>query len=73
MRAAVVRPIPQPGQDRPAGYFVAGVSPRRPLDDDYRGFLDLVAGHLGTAVANAHAYEEERRRLRALRAARDAA
>ena len=45
---------------------MAGVSPRRPLDDDYRGFLDLLAGQIATAVANARAYEEERRRAEAL-------
>ena len=36
------------------------------FDDDYRGFLDLLAGHVATAVANARAYEEERRRAEAL-------
>ena len=55
-----------PGQARLAGFLVAGVSPRLALDDDYRGFLDLLAGHVATAVANARAYEEERRRAEAL-------
>jgi len=26
-----------------------GINPRRALDDAYRGFFDLVAGHLATA------------------------
>ena len=43
----------QPGQDRLAGFLVAGISPRRVFDDDYRGFIDLLAGHVATAVANA--------------------
>jgi hypothetical protein len=30
------------------------------------GFFDLVAGHLATAVSNARAYEEERKRAEAL-------
>ncbi len=64
---AVVLPIARAGQDRLAGFLVAGISPRRPLDDAYRGFLE-VAGHADarTAFANARAYEEERRRAEAL-------
>ena len=45
---------------------MAGISPRRPFDDGYRGFLDLLAGQVATAVANARAYEEEKRRAEAL-------
>jgi PAS domain S-box-containing protein len=63
---AVVLPIAKPGQTRLAGFMVAGVSSRRPLDDGYRGFLDLLAGQVATAVASARAYEEERRRAEAL-------
>ena len=37
-----------------------------PLDDDYRGFLELVAGQIAAGLANARAYEEERRRAEAL-------
>ena len=36
------------------------------VDADYRSFLDLVAGHIGTSIANARAYEEERKRAEAL-------
>jgi signal transduction histidine kinase/PAS domain-containing protein len=63
---ALVLPIMHSGQERPAGFLVAGVSPRRALDDDYRGFMELVAGHISTAIANARAYEEERQRAEAL-------
>ncbi len=63
---AVALPLRKSGQDRLAGFLVAGVSPRRPLDDNYRGFLDLLASQIATAVANARAYEEERRRAEAL-------
>src|SRR4029453_16610306 len=41
---------------------------RRPLDEQYRNFLDLVADQLSTAVANACAYEEERQRVEAFAA-----
>ncbi|HYV66443.1 MAG TPA: ATP-binding protein, partial [Myxococcales bacterium] len=63
---AVALPIAAPGQPRPTGFLVAGFSPRRVVDADYRSFFDLVAGHVATAVANARAYEEERRRAEAL-------
>src|SRR5262245_33119705 len=63
---AIVLPVMQSGQDRLAGFLVAGISPRRAFDDDYRGFLDLLAGHVATALANARAYEEEKKRAEAL-------
>ncbi len=63
---AVVLPIVKSGQERLAGFLVAGVSPRRPLDEHYRGFLDLLASQIATAIVSAVAYEEERRRAQAL-------
>lgn len=63
---AMVMPIVASGQDRAAGFLVAGVSPRRPLDDQHRAFFDLLATQISTTVANAGAYEEERRRAEAL-------
>jgi signal transduction histidine kinase len=64
--SALVLPIAAPGQDRPTGFLIAGLSPRRVIDADYRSFFDLLAGHIATAVSNARAYEEERRRAEAL-------
>src|SRR6266404_1360204 len=65
--SAIVLPVAKPGQKGgTAGVLVAGINPRRALDDAYRGFSDLVAGHLATAVSNARAYEEERKRAEAL-------
>ena len=63
---AMVLPVAQLGQQRPAALLVAGVSPRRTLDDDYRGFFELVAGQIANAIADARAYEEEHRRAEAL-------
>ncbi|HEX4613719.1 MAG TPA: GAF domain-containing protein, partial [Urbifossiella sp.] len=62
---AVVLPLVKPGQT-PTGFVVAGVSPRLPFNDEYRGFLDLLAGHVAAAVASARAYGEEKRRAEAL-------
>src|SRR5688572_262058 len=63
---AVVLPLEKAGQERLAGFLVAGVSPRLPYDDEYRGFFDLLAGCVTAAVANAQAYEEETKRAEAL-------
>lgn len=66
-RGAIVLPIAQAGQKHLlAGLLVLGISPRLPFDDEYRGFFDLVASNLTTALANAQAYEEERKRAEAL-------
>jgi PAS domain S-box-containing protein len=64
-RAALVLPIAQSGKGA-AGCLVAGLSDFRALDEAYRGFLDLVAGQIATAVAGARAFEGERRRAEAL-------
>ena len=47
------------------GVLVAGVNPRRALDDPYRGFSEVWSGrHMAIAVTNARSYEEERKRAR---------
>lgn len=63
---AVVLPMAKSGQAHPTGFIVAGISPRLALNDDYRGFLDLLANHVAAAISNARAYAEERRRAEAL-------
>jgi signal transduction histidine kinase len=65
---AAVLPIQGQGSTEPSAVLVAGVSPRRALDDSYRGFLDLVAGQFAAAIADAQAYEAERQRVEALAA-----
>jgi len=62
---ALVLPVARTGA-APYGYLVAGIGSRRTLDDEYRGFLALVADQIATGIANARAYEEERRRAEAL-------
>ena len=59
-------PLAQAGQNQLAGVLIAGVSPLRPLDDEYRGFFSLVANSVATAIADASAYEAERQRAEAL-------
>ncbi len=63
---AVLVPIRSAAAHRLAGVLIAGVSPRLPLDELYRSFLDLAGAQIAGAVASARAYEEERRRAEAL-------
>jgi len=63
---AVVLPVAKPGQARATGFLVVGVSPRRPFDESYRGFLGMLAAQVASAIGNARAYEEERKRAEAL-------
>ncbi|MFL9825401.1 ATP-binding protein [Rhodoplanes sp. SY1] len=63
VKRALVLPVPRLGAaGATCGAMVIGINPRRAFDDDYRGFLDLVVGHLASALSNARASEEERRR-----------
>ncbi len=64
-QAALV-PISPSGETGRSGILVAGLNPFRVFDESYRGFLGLVAGQISAAIANAQAYEEERRRAEAL-------
>src|SRR5262249_58612932 len=65
-RGAVGLQIRLSGETGDAGFLVAGLNPFRLFDDAYAGFLDLVAGQISAAIANAEAYEQERRRAEAL-------
>jgi PAS domain-containing protein len=58
---AVLRPLVRPGAERPYGFFIGGVSPRRKLDDGYEAFFDFVVGHVVAAVSNAEAREQSTR------------
>jgi PAS domain S-box-containing protein len=66
-KRALALPLAKTGtQELPAGFLVAGISPRLAFNDDYRSFLDLAAGQIAKAISNARAYEEERKRAEAL-------
>lgn len=62
---AVILPITKSGQ-QVVGFLIAGISPRRRLDDAYTSFLSLITGQVATMLANAQAYEQERQRAEAL-------
>jgi PAS domain S-box-containing protein len=59
---AVVLPITSRGEQKPYGVLVAGVNPCRPLDADHIAFFDLLASEAASAIQNARAVEEEKKR-----------
>ena len=63
---AVVLPLRSIKSNEPFGLLVGGVSSRLKFDEVYRNFYELAASHIATAIANARAYEDERKRAEAL-------
>src|SRR6202167_2194677 len=64
--AAVLLPIMESSETGRSGLLIAGLNPFRLFDDNYSGFLKLVAGQIAAAISNAEAYEQEWRRAEAL-------
>ncbi len=65
-RSAVLMPVAHQGQARPAGVFIAGLNPHRQFDEGFQGFVSLLSNQIAAAVANAVAYETERKRAESL-------
>jgi signal transduction histidine kinase len=65
-RCVIAVPIAQQGQSQPAGVMIIGANPYRPLDDAYRGFINLLAGQIASALADVRAYQGEKQRAEAL-------
>lgn len=62
-RAVVICPIhPTTGEGSILGFLVMGVNPRRPYDDDYSLFIQLLSRQLATSLASVVLFEEEIRR-----------
>ena len=64
--APLALPIILPGASRPVAIFIAGVSSRLKMNEAYRSFYDLLIAAITSAVSNARAYDDERRRAKAL-------
>jgi PAS domain S-box-containing protein len=64
-RQAAVTPLLTQG-GAPSGFLVAALNRFRPFDDDYRGFIDLVAGYLATGISTARSYREQQRQVEEL-------
>jgi PAS domain S-box-containing protein len=65
-RQALMVDLPDPSGGRPFGFIVVGANRYRPLDEDYRAFIGLIAQRLAAGVASARAYATERRRAEQL-------
>ena len=62
---ALVVPLAQQGVT-PYGFLVAALNRYRPLDEGYRAFVGLVAGHLAAGIASARSYQYQQRRAEEL-------
>lgn len=63
---AIMLPLLRQGQSTPFALLIAGLSPHRVFDERYRRFLSAAAGQIATVVANARAYETEKKRAETL-------
>ncbi len=62
---ALVVPLLQQGS-APYGFLVAGLNRYRDLDERYRGFVELAAGHIASGIGSARSYEAQQRRAEEL-------
>ena len=62
---ALVLPLLRRGGS-PYGFLVAALNRYRPLDEAYRGFVELTAGHLAAGIAIARSYAMQQRRAEEL-------
>jgi PAS domain S-box-containing protein len=62
---ALVVPLLQQGGS-PSGFLVAALNRYRPLDEVYRSFVTLVAGHIAAGIGSARSYQTQQRRAEEL-------
>ncbi|WP_225448637.1 SpoIIE family protein phosphatase [Streptacidiphilus sp. P02-A3a] len=62
---ALVVPLAQQGSV-PYGFLVAALNRYRPLDDGYRGFVELASGHIAAGIGSARSYRAQQRRAEEL-------
>jgi PAS domain S-box-containing protein len=63
---ALVVPLIGAASPRPYGFLAVGLSPYRPVDPAYTGFVELLAGQLAGAITAARTFEGEKRRAETL-------
>lgn len=61
-RDVVICPIHPTTGETILGFLVMGINPRRPYDDDYNLFIQLLSRQLATSLASVVLFEEEIRR-----------
>ncbi len=62
---ALIAPLAQQG-GAPYGFLVTALNRYRPLDEGYRAFVGLVAGHLAAGIGSARTYQDQQRRAEEL-------
>ncbi|MFF4968440.1 SpoIIE family protein phosphatase [Streptomyces sp. NPDC001037] len=62
---ALVVPLLRQGS-APYGFLVAALNRYRVLDEGYRGFVELAAGHIASGIGSARNYEAQQRRAEEL-------
>ncbi|MET0416153.1 MAG: SpoIIE family protein phosphatase, partial [Actinoplanes sp.] len=62
---ALLVPLLQQG-GAPYGFMVTALNRYRQLDDGYRGFIELAAGHVAAGIGSARSYEAQQRRAEEL-------
>lgn len=62
VQSIVVCPILPTTEESTLGYLVLGVNPRRPFDEDYTLFVQLLCRQLATSLASVVLFEEEIKR-----------
>lgn len=63
---AIVLPLGSPNWPRIDGFVILGVSPHRELDEGYRSYFEVAAAQVVTAIRNARAHQDARKRAEAL-------
>ncbi len=63
---AIILPLCRADQSIPYAFLVAGTSPHRLFDERYQRFFQATADQVANIIANARAYEAEKKRTEAL-------
>jgi PAS domain S-box-containing protein len=64
-RQALVVPLLQQGR-APIGFLVAALNRHRRLDEPYRAFVELIAGHIAAGIGSVRSYRAQQRRAEEL-------
>ena len=56
---ALLVPLRPQGDVRPIGMFVAALNAHRPLDEDYQGFIELIANWIAAGLSETRRHEHE--------------
>lgn len=63
---AVIMPIQSNATAGKSGVLIVGLNPYRLFDEEYSGFVSLIAGQIASRIAEIQTYEAEKKRVEAL-------